>query len=222
MVLPMNCNHLKIYLILILLLSFGCHSFAQNKNDANGKASTGNKIILDSVNIGYASPLDTALYKSEFEEANDSILKWKQMHEFGYMAYIDSLLRKRKNLTIDTVNINGKGKSKKAANASSKNNSGVNNFINSLPVKIFFWIVAIVFMEIQEADYVVKYPEVLKLSDRDINTIKNVISLFYKNHDTKTCTRVARKVMEVLKIQTDLYAIDFLEKLLADYNYLAK
>jgi hypothetical protein len=29
-------------------------------------------------------------------------------------------------------------------------------------------------------------------------------------------------VMEVLKIQTDLYAIDFLEKLLADYNYLAK
>lgn len=79
-----------------------------------------------------------------------------------------------------------------------------------------------VFMEIQDADYVVKYPEVLKLSDRDINTIKNVINLFYKNHDTKTCTRVARKVMEVLKIQTDLYAIDFLEKLLADYNYLAK
>ncbi|MEO8860162.1 MAG: RDD family protein [Ginsengibacter sp.] len=79
-----------------------------------------------------------------------------------------------------------------------------------------------VFMEIQEADYVVKYPGVLKLSDRDINTIKNVINLFYKNHDTKTCTRVARKVMEVLKIQTDLYAIDFLEKLLADYNYLAK
>jgi uncharacterized RDD family membrane protein YckC len=78
-----------------------------------------------------------------------------------------------------------------------------------------------VFMEIQDADYVVKYPEVLKLSDRDINTIKNVISLFYKNHDTKTCTRVARKVQDVLKIQTDLYAIDFLEKLLADYNYLA-
>src|SRR5665647_481804 len=75
-----------------------------------------------------------------------------------------------------------------------------------------------VFMEIEQADYVVKFPEVLKLSDRDINTIKNVIGLFYKNHDTHTCTRVARKVQEVLKIQTDLYAIDFLEKLLADYN----
>jgi uncharacterized RDD family membrane protein YckC len=78
-----------------------------------------------------------------------------------------------------------------------------------------------VFMEIQQNDYVVKFPEVLKLSDRDINTIKNVINMFYKNHNTETCGRVAMKVQEVLKIQTDMYAIDFLEKLLADYNYLA-
>ncbi len=78
-----------------------------------------------------------------------------------------------------------------------------------------------VFMDIQPENYIVKYPEVLRLSDRDINTIKNVISLFYKNHNTQTCTRVAHKVQEVLKITTDLYAIDFLEKLLADYNYLA-
>jgi len=78
-----------------------------------------------------------------------------------------------------------------------------------------------VFMEIKQDDYVVKFPEVLKLSDRDINTIRNVISQFYKNHNTQTCVRVAYKVQEVLKIHTDLYAIDFLEKLLADYNYLA-
>lgn len=78
-----------------------------------------------------------------------------------------------------------------------------------------------VFMEIQQNNYVVKFPEVLKLSDRDINTIKNVISMFYKNHNTETCGRVAIKVQEVLSIQTDMYSIDFLEKLLADYNYLA-
>lgn len=78
-----------------------------------------------------------------------------------------------------------------------------------------------VFMDIQQENYVVKYPEVLKLSDRDINTIKNVINLFYKNNNTHTCVRVAYKVQEVLKITTDLYAIDFLETLLADYNYLA-
>lgn len=78
-----------------------------------------------------------------------------------------------------------------------------------------------VFMDIQQENYIVKYPEVLKLSDRDINTIKNVINLFHKNHNTHTCTRVAYKIQEVLKVTTDLYPIDFLEKLLADYNYLA-
>jgi uncharacterized RDD family membrane protein YckC len=87
--------------------------------------------------------------------------------------------------------------------------------------KSIFTVQDTVFMDIRHDDYVVQFPQVLKLSDRDINTIKNVISLFYKNHNTQTCVRVAYKVQEVLKIQTDLYAIDFLEKLLADYNYLA-
>ena len=87
--------------------------------------------------------------------------------------------------------------------------------------KSIFSVQDTVFMEIKQNDYVVKFPEVLKLSDRDINTIKNVINQFYKNHNLQTCVRVAYKVQEVLKIHTDLYAIDFLEKLLADYNYLA-
>ena len=87
--------------------------------------------------------------------------------------------------------------------------------------KSVFTVEDTVFMEIQQTDYVVKFPTVLKLSDRDINTIKNVINMFYKNHNTETCARVAIKVQEVLHIQTDMYAIDFLEKLLADYNYLA-
>ena len=78
-----------------------------------------------------------------------------------------------------------------------------------------------VFMDIQQTGYVAKFPEVLKLSDRDINTIKNVTSMYYKNHNTETCNRVALKVQEVLKVHTDMYAIDFLEKLLEDYNYLA-
>jgi hypothetical protein len=78
-----------------------------------------------------------------------------------------------------------------------------------------------VFMDIREENYQVKFPEVLRLSDRDINTIKNVISLFHKENNTETCIRVAVKVQEVLHIKTDMYADEFLEKLLADYNYLA-
>lgn len=78
-----------------------------------------------------------------------------------------------------------------------------------------------VFMEITQPDYEVKFPEVLRLSDRDINTIKNVVRHFYKTHKADTSVRVASKVQQVLRIDTNMYAIDFLEKLLADYNYLA-
>ncbi len=78
-----------------------------------------------------------------------------------------------------------------------------------------------VFMEISQPDYHVKFPEVLKLTDRDINTIKNVVSHFYKINNADTLNRVARKVQQVLNVSTDMYAADFLEKLLADYNYLA-
>ncbi len=78
-----------------------------------------------------------------------------------------------------------------------------------------------VFMEISQPDYHVKFPEVLKLTDRDINTIKNVVNHFYKTHSADTAGRVANKVQSVLKVSTNMYPIDFLEKLLADYNYLA-
>ncbi len=78
-----------------------------------------------------------------------------------------------------------------------------------------------VFLDIIDKNYVVTYPEVLKLSDRDINTIKNVISLYHKEYNTKTCDRLALKVQEVLQVNTNMYSINFLETLLADYNYLA-
>lgn len=78
-----------------------------------------------------------------------------------------------------------------------------------------------VFLDIIDKNYVVTYPEVLKLSDRDINTIKNVISLYHKEYNTQTCERLATKVQEVLHITSNMYPINFLETLLADYNYLA-
>ena len=78
-----------------------------------------------------------------------------------------------------------------------------------------------VFMEIDEENYVVKYPEVLRLSDRDINTIKNVLDISHKNRQQELCERVALKVENVLNITTDMPANHFLQKLLSDYNYLA-
>lgn len=78
-----------------------------------------------------------------------------------------------------------------------------------------------VFMEINQHDYVAKYPEVLRLSDRDINTIKNVLNLYHKNNSLHTAGRVAFKVQEVLKITADEDPVYFLQRLLEDYNYLA-
>jgi uncharacterized RDD family membrane protein YckC len=78
-----------------------------------------------------------------------------------------------------------------------------------------------IFMNISEQDYKLKFQEVLRLSDRDINTIKNVLSIAQKNHKYDMVNKVASKVKEVLKISNDMYSIDFLEKILEDYNYLS-
>ncbi len=78
-----------------------------------------------------------------------------------------------------------------------------------------------VFMDIKEENYEVKFPEVLRLSDRDINTIKNVLDVTYKNRQHELSERVALKVQNVLNISTDMPAESFLQKLLSDYNYLA-
>jgi uncharacterized RDD family membrane protein YckC len=78
-----------------------------------------------------------------------------------------------------------------------------------------------VFMQVTNTDYKVMFPEVMRLSDRDINTIKSVATQAHKNGNYDMCNRVALKVQDVLKVQTSMYANDFLEKLLEDYNYLA-
>ncbi len=78
-----------------------------------------------------------------------------------------------------------------------------------------------VFMEINQADYKVMYPQVMRLSDRDINTIKTVLTQAAKSNNYDMCHRVSMKVKEVLHIQSDMHVDQFLEKLLADYNYLA-
>ncbi len=78
-----------------------------------------------------------------------------------------------------------------------------------------------IFMDVIPTNYIVSFPEVMKLSDRDINTIKNILQQAKKNNKYDMCNRVAQKVQHVLQVPTTLYAVDFLEKILADYNYLA-
>lgn len=78
-----------------------------------------------------------------------------------------------------------------------------------------------VFMEINKTDYKVMFPEVMRLSDRDINTIKGVLTLAGKRNNYDMCNRVSMKIKDVLQINSDMHVDQFLEKLLEDYNYLA-
>ena len=78
-----------------------------------------------------------------------------------------------------------------------------------------------VFMNINTTGYKVMFPEVMRLSDRDINTIKGVLTQAGKRNNFDMCNRVSMKIKEVLNIQSDMHVDQFLEKLLEDYNYLA-
>lgn len=78
-----------------------------------------------------------------------------------------------------------------------------------------------VFRNITQTDYKVIFPEVMKLSDNDINTIKTILIKAQKSNTLDVCYRVEAKVKSVLNIESTMPAEQFLEKLLEDYNYLA-
>jgi len=78
-----------------------------------------------------------------------------------------------------------------------------------------------IFMKVTETNYKVNFPEVMRLSDRDISTIKNVLNQATKTNQHDICHRVAYKVQNVLKISSDMYGIEFLKKIMEDYNYLS-
>lgn len=77
-----------------------------------------------------------------------------------------------------------------------------------------------VFMNVSE-NYSVTYPQVMRLSDNDINTIKNVLSKNNSKHHNVLHDRVAHKIYEVLQLSPAVNNKEFLQKLLEDYNYLA-
>ncbi len=78
-----------------------------------------------------------------------------------------------------------------------------------------------VFIPIDNQNYQVQFPQVMRLSDNDINTIKTVVTQAKKRNNNELGIRVEYKIKSVLQITSDLQTLAFLEKLLEDYNYLA-
>ncbi|MBW8684232.1 RDD family protein [Chitinophaga rhizophila] len=76
-----------------------------------------------------------------------------------------------------------------------------------------------IFRDMSAVDYTPQFPQILKLSDRDINKIKNLMDQAFKSRNPELTARVAYRVKDVLEIQTDMQPAEFLETILNDYNY---
>ena len=77
-----------------------------------------------------------------------------------------------------------------------------------------------VFQEVAD-NYVPSFPEIMRLSDRDINAIKSILETARKKADYYMASNAADKIKNHLKIETSLSPFDFLDVLLKDYNYLS-
>lgn len=77
-----------------------------------------------------------------------------------------------------------------------------------------------VFLEVADT-YVPQFPQIMQLSDRDINSLKGIIDTARKHKDHNMALMAAEKIKAHLKIETHLEPQEFLEILLKDYNYLS-
>lgn len=72
-----------------------------------------------------------------------------------------------------------------------------------------------------EENYTPVFPQVMQMTDRDMNTLKQVLKTAKSNSDYEYANRIVYKIKTALHIETDMDAFDFMEVLLKDYNYLS-
>lgn len=80
-----------------------------------------------------------------------------------------------------------------------------------------------IYFEMQDEHYQPLFPQVMHLSDRDINGIRNLLNTKSKSSDTEAyIEQVADRIKDVLSLKSDLPSGMFLEQLLIDYNFLTQ
>lgn len=77
-----------------------------------------------------------------------------------------------------------------------------------------------VFTELSD-NYQPRYPQVMQLSDKDINTLKSIINSVSKSGDYDLSMRIADRIRSKLQLPSDQDSLEFLQTLLMDYNYYA-
>ncbi len=68
-------------------------------------------------------------------------------------------------------------------------------------------------------DYLPKYTQVTVLSDRDIQTVKELYRKAIRTKNHRIVLKLDAKVKELTGIQTDQKPIDFIDTVIKDYNY---
>ena len=80
-----------------------------------------------------------------------------------------------------------------------------------------------IYLDMTDETYVPAFPEVMMLSDRDINGIRNLLDTKTLSRDTELyMDQVGQRIREVLRIETTLEPRALLEQLLKDYNFLTQ
>ncbi len=77
-----------------------------------------------------------------------------------------------------------------------------------------------VFMEVED-DYIPSYPQIMQLSDKDINSIKGILDTAVRKGDFGLAAMATEKIKAHLKIESSLSPFEFLEIVMKDYNYLS-
>ncbi|HEY1165475.1 MAG TPA: RDD family protein [Chitinophaga sp.] len=76
-----------------------------------------------------------------------------------------------------------------------------------------------IFREVSQTDYQPHFPQILRLSDKDLNKVKELMDRALKSGNLELAAKVSYRVRDVLKIETEMDHMQFLETLLNDYNY---
>jgi len=136
-------NLIAAVVLLFLLLYVNSNCYAQTDSSS------------DSLELNEAPPVAAVDSLQEMDKAalerislsgdSDKIVKWKSAREFSYIHYLDSLLRNQKDIKSDTVSLDGKTGGIKRHHPR-KDNSYMNRLLNSMPFKIFFWLLALLFI----------------------------------------------------------------------------
>lgn len=72
-----------------------------------------------------------------------------------------------------------------------------------------------------ENNYKPLFPQVMRISDRDLNVVNRILQQSRNNNNYVEAERAAQAIKSYLNIQTDMSPYDFLQTLMKDYNYLS-